>query len=154
MSNWKQLEKDISEWLSTFASADIKFRRKFPVGDFISDGMLITDEILVAVEVEAGQRHPDTNVGKYWWLTARKPYRRIVLFHVYAPGFKPNESRKELGRFYAKQMQDNKVPIEYIFRDCTRREPEGYSTILGELKAEISAKIEQEFGSALGSREV
>ena len=94
MSNWKQLEKDISEWLSTFASADIKFRRKFPVGDFMSDGMLITDEILVAVEVEAGQRHPDTNVGKYWWLTARKPYRRIVLFHVYAPGFKPNEIAK------------------------------------------------------------
>jgi len=130
--------------------------QKFPIGEFRSDGMLVTDEIIIAVEVEAGQRHPDTNVGKYWyWLVNEsEPHRKIVLFHVYAPGFRPNESRKELGRFYAKQMQDNKVPIEYLFRDYTKREPEGYSTILGELKAEVRAKIEQEFGPELGSGEV
>ena len=69
MADWKQLEKDVSEWLSTFASksTNVKFCKTFPIGGFRSDGMLMTDEIIIAVEVEAGQRHPDTNVGKYWY---------------------------------------------------------------------------------------
>jgi hypothetical protein len=109
--------------------------------------MLTKDNILVAVEVEAGQRHPDTNVGKYWWLYERIRYRRIVLFHVYTPGFKPNKSRKELGRFYAKQMR-GKVPLEYILRDYHEDAEKGYSAICAKIKTEIETIVKQEFGLA------
>jgi hypothetical protein len=146
MANWKQFEKNISEWLETFESADVKFCKKFPIGEFRSDGMLMTDQVLVAIEIEAGQTHPDTNVGKYWLLNDRKPYRRIVLFHVYTPDFKSYQSRKELGEFYAGQMQ-GKVPIEYISCDY-RNTAKGYQAILAEIKTEIETIVKQEFGIA------
>ena len=160
MANWKQFEKDISEWLKTFESANVRFCNShqaiagFPSNGFRSDGMLANDRVLIAVEVEARQMHPDTNVGKYWLLYAEyKQYQKIVLFHVYTPDFDSYGWRKKLGRFYAEQMQ-GKVPIEYIPLDYTRRGSEDYSTTLGEVKAKIRARIEQEFGSEPNSGEV
>jgi hypothetical protein len=114
MANWKQLEKDISKWLSTFASANIRFCNShqaiagFPSHGFRNDGMLANDRVLIAVEVEAGQMHPDTNVGKYWLLYAEyKQYQKIVLFHVYTPDFDSYDWRKKLGEFYARQMRES-----------------------------------------------
>ena len=155
MPNWKQLEKDISEWLSTFRSANVQFYnahqaiaglRKFR---FRSDGMLASDRVLVAVEVEAGQVHPDTNVGKYWLLYAEhRQYQRIILFHVYTPDCR-SKGRKKLGEFYAKQMK-GKVPLDYIqrdFHDTTK----DYQAVLAEIKAEIETVVKREFGAVNAS---
>ena len=67
MPEWKQLEKDINSWLRTFMSKKIQYRNQnqavigFPSNGFRSDGMLTDGNTLVAVEIEAGQTHPDTN---------------------------------------------------------------------------------------------
>ena len=71
MSNWKNLEQDVGNWLKTLANSKVHFRNSnqaipgFPFDGFRSDGLLTDDNILLAVEIEAGQMHPDTNVGKY-----------------------------------------------------------------------------------------
>jgi hypothetical protein len=148
MSHWEQLEKDISEWLRTFRSATIQFCNAnqaiagFPSYGFRSDGMLTNGRILVAVEVEASQTHPDTNVGKYWLLHAKyKQYQKIILFHVYTPDCR-SKSRKELGEFYAEQMK-GKVPLHYIPLDCTKAKD--YDATLTEIKAKIGARVKQAF---------
>lgn len=152
MTNWKQLERDICQWLATFASEGIEFRNSyqaivgFPSGGFRSDGMLADDRILVAVEVEAGQTHPDTNTGKYWLLAAEhKPYEKIVLFHVYTPDFNSYGWRKKLAEFYVERMS-SEVPIDYVLLDY--RTATDYDTTLTEIKATIGARVKQEFRGA------
>lgn len=94
MSVWKQLEHDLTQWLQACATDLIIYRNPnqaiagFPSDGFRSDGMLTDGRTLIAIEVEAGQMHPDTNVGKYWLLhQAYRPYERIILFHIYTPDF-------------------------------------------------------------------
>ena len=72
MSKWSNLEKDLVNWLSSFAGEKLQFRNSyqaiigFPPDGLRSDGMLTDGEVLIALEIEAGQTHPDTNIGKYW----------------------------------------------------------------------------------------
>ena len=74
MKKWLNFEKDLVDWLSHFSNENLKFRNSyqaivgFPQDGFRSDGMLTDGNVLLAIEVEAGQTHPDTNVGKYWLL--------------------------------------------------------------------------------------
>lgn len=150
MSNWKQLEEDIGQWLSTFASERINFRNAhqaivgFPSDGFRSDGMLSDDYLLLAVEVEAGQTHPDTNTGKYWLLNAKhKSYRKIILFHVYTPDFNSYGWRKTLAEFYVEKMR-SEVPIDYILLDY--RTVQEYDSTLTKIKTIIGEKIQHEFG--------
>ena len=116
------LRQDISSWLRTFASSKIWFRspnqaiQGLPYDGFRSDGILTNGNVLVAVEIEAGQTHPDTNTGKYWLLHhTHKQYAKIVLFHIYTPDFDSYEWRKKPGEFYVERMR-REVPIEYIPR--------------------------------------
>jgi len=79
--------------------------------------MLANDHILVAIEVEAGQTHPDTNTGKYWLLNVEyKLYKKTVLFHIYTPDFRSYPWRKKLSEFYVKKMS-SEVPVEYVPMD-------------------------------------
>lgn len=103
--------------------------------------MLANDSILMAVEVEAGQTHPDTNTGKYWLLYAQhKRYTKIILFHIYTPDSRSNKWRKKLAEFYVEKMQ-SEVPIEYIPMDY--RDARNYCSTLKEIKAEIHRKAKQ-----------
>jgi len=154
VSVWRQLERDVSNWLSTFASTGIQFRNPyqailgFPSDGFRSDGMLANDHILIAIEVEAGQTHPDTNTGKYWLLNVEyKLYKKTVLFHTYTPDFRSYPWRKKLSEFYVKKMS-SEVPIEYVPMDYRNRTAADYNATLAETKAKIDERVKQEFGLA------
>ena len=146
---WFTLETDIVNWLREKYSTRLQFRNShesivgFPPRSFKSDGMLTDGETLLAIEIESRQKHPDTNVGKYWLLHKDyRQYQKIVLFHVFTPLFDSYGWRKKLAEFYAVQMK-GEVPIEYILKDL--RESPDYSVALRELKREVAAKIETAF---------
>ncbi|MFC1905218.1 hypothetical protein ACFLXL_00220 [Chloroflexota bacterium] len=149
VTDWKDLEGDVSGWLSAFSLDGISFRNPyqaivgFPSGRFRSDGMLADGDTLLAVEIEAGQTHPDTNTGKYWLLNSRYySYKRVVLFHIYTPDFKSYPWRKELAEFLVEKMRPE-VPIDCVvlnYRTATE-----YEATLGEIKATIQKRIKQEF---------
>lgn len=147
-NKWIQLESDLSKWLSKFSSEKIIYKNShqaivgFPSDGFRSDGMLTDDNILLAIEVEAGQTHPDTNTGKYWLLYNYKMYKKIVLFHIYTPKFDSYGWRKELAEFYIEQMK-SEVPVEYKVIDC--RNSDDYDKVLSELKKKIKRKIKKDF---------
>ena len=152
MADWKRLEADIVGWLSGFASESVEFRNSFqaiigfPSDGFRSDGMLTDGNILIAVEVEAGQTHPDTNTGKYWLLSAKhKAYEKIVLFHVYTPDFNSYGWRQRLGEFYVEKMR-TEVPIDYILLDY-RKTVKDYEAVLVEVKALVETRIKAELGN-------
>jgi len=149
MNNWSKLEKDLVDWLSNFSNENLQFRNSFqtivgfPSDGFRSDGMLTDGNVLLAIEVEAGQTHPDTNVGKYWLLHSQiKKYRKIILFHVYTPKFKSYPWRKRLGEFYIDRMR-GEVPIEYIQMDM--RNVQEYDEVLFEVQTAIQGHILKEF---------
>jgi hypothetical protein len=151
MPDWKQLEGDLSVWLQSFSRPGVEFRGPyqaipgFPYDGFRSDGLLTDGSVLVAIEVEAGQMHPDTNVGKYWLLGRHYEYRKIVLFHVYTPDFNSYGWRKQLGEFYAEKMAAE-VPIEYVLLD--RRDATDYDATLSELRGRIEPRVKAEFPGA------
>ncbi|MCK4626816.1 MAG: hypothetical protein KAV00_16005 [Phycisphaerae bacterium] len=141
---WKQMENDLSRWLSNFARNEVHFRNShqaiigLPSDSFRSDGMLTDNKVLIAIEVECGQTHPDTNTGKYWLLYKHKSYERIILFHIYTPDFDSYGWRKKLAEFYIEQMKST-VPIEYILLDF--RKADDYRRTLTEIKKKIEEKV-------------
>jgi hypothetical protein len=150
MPIWKELEQAVSLWLKTFSSDTLIFRGSyqaiygFPFDGFRSDGMLTNGTSLVAIEVEAGQIHPDTNVGKYWLLHAEyKAYEKIVLFHIYTPYYNSYGWRKKLAAFYADKM-GHEVPIEYIVLDY--RSATDFEAVLSQVKATIGQTVVEMFG--------
>jgi hypothetical protein len=149
MSNWLNLEKDLVNWLSEFSGVKLQFRNSyqaiigFPSDGFRSDGMLTDGKVLIALEVEAGQMHPDTNVGKYWLLQSEnKVYEKIVLFQVFTPKYDSYGWRKKLGEFYARKMGKD-IPFEYILID--KRDSLDYEQVLDEVKQILKDRIEKEF---------
>lgn len=148
ISVWKQLEKDLSKWLSSFSSEKLQFRKStqsitgLRSDSFKSDGMLTDGKTLIAVEVEAGQTHPDTNSGKYWFLHDKSPYKKIILFHIFTPDFNSYPWRKELARFYVEKMKLSGVPISYIVLD---RFGKDYGMTLADIKERIEKILKSNF---------
>lgn len=152
---WKQLERDISEWLRGLVVPGIAYRGPnqaipgFPSDGFRSDGLLTDGRTLVAVEIEAGQMHPDTNVGKYWLLqdvAGPDAYERIVLIHVYTPDFNSYGWRKRLGEFYVEKMI-GLAPVEYVQMDM--RDASDYGAALAAVKQTVTSLAEVAFPDIL-----
>ncbi len=149
MDIWFELEKKIIDWLTGFSSEKIEFRNSyqaivgFPNNGFRSDGMLTDGKTLIAVEVEAGQMHPDTNVGKYWFLYDEYPkYSKIILFHIYTPAFNSYEWRMKLASFYAGKMEKN-FPFEY--RLCDYRKESSFEDVFRKIIIDIELTLTQNF---------
>jgi len=127
MKKWIEFEKEICNWLQGYEkNPRIEFRNSyqsiigFPSQGPRSDGMLKIGDVLIAVEIEAGQTHPDTNIGKYWLLQCEyKYYEKIILFHIYTPRFNSYGWRKTLGEFYFTKMKDD-IPINYQLIDIKK----------------------------------
>jgi|GEM_PF-671293 len=143
--NWSNLEDEIVAWLKKNYSSRFRFKNSyqniigFPSDGFRSDGMITDGKTLLAVEIESGQTHPDTNTGKYWLLHKRyKQYQKIILFHVFTPLFDSYGWRKKLAEFYVAEMI-KEVPIEYILKDSSQGI--NYDDALSELKDAIQEKI-------------
>ena len=152
MANWKQLERELSSWLKGYAVPPLEYRGPcqsitgFPSDGFRSDGMLTDGKVLLALEVEAGQKHPDTNVGKYWLLGRYQTFKKIVLFHIYTPDFNSYGWRKTLGEFYAEKMK-SEIPFEYVPLDYRDREAIDYDSTLKAIQAQVAIRIKSEFSS-------
>jgi hypothetical protein len=121
---WASFECDVAAWVKAHAKPGIEFRNGHqaipgvPSDGFRADALLTDGRSLLAVEVELKQSHPDTNVGKYWFL-AQSEYRQydsVVLFHVYTPAYNSYPWRLQLGRFYADKME-RELPFEYVLMD-------------------------------------
>ena len=111
---------------------------------FRSDGLLTDEKSLLALEIEAAQKHPDTNVGKYWLLQKTHPYKKIVLVHVYTPRFNSYGWRKELGNFYAEMM--GKMPqFSYHQLDFSYPADPTYQHVAKTTKQTLQGHIEQLF---------
>ena len=146
---WQRLEQDMVNWLEKKYSSRLHFKNShqaiegFPTHGFQSDGMLSDGKTLLALEIETGQTHPDTNVGKYWFLYHEyKRYRKIILFHIYTPTFDSYGWRKKLAEFYVERLR-SEVPLEYHLKDFRKSGP--YEDVLKKIKREIQKKIESEF---------
>lgn len=147
MPQWKELEKEICNWLRSFECSQISFRGPnqaiigFPSDGFRSDGMVTDGEVLIAIEVEAGQMHPDTNVGKYWLLNNQyKAYKKVILFHVYTPEYNSYGWRKQLGEFYAVKMSAE-MPFDYVLMDY--RKAADFSATASEIKTLIKDRLKE-----------
>ncbi|MFC2065834.1 hypothetical protein ACFLUO_02065 [Chloroflexota bacterium] len=149
MSEWKKLEKDLCTWLKLLSTNELVYRNPnqaiigFPPDGFRSDGMITDGRVLVAIEVEAGQMHPDTNVGKYWLLYNKyRKYEKIILFHIYTPDYNSYGWRKKLAEFYAGKMRAE-LPFEYILMDY--RSSKDYDETLDTIKESIMGFLKNEF---------
>jgi hypothetical protein len=151
LNEWLKLEGDVCAYLKSLAEPNLSYSGPkqcipgFPKDSFMSDGCLTDGSNLLAVEVEAGQMHPDTNVGKYWLLQTTHPYRRIVLLHVYTPKYNSYPWRKRLGEFYVEQMP-SELAVEYLQLD--RRKATDYATVLQEVTDTIDLQVSLLFGDA------
>jgi hypothetical protein len=99
--------------------------------------------MLLAVEVEVSQQHPDTNVGKYWLLARHRQYERVVLIHVYTPAYDSYGWPKTLGAFYAEKMKAE-IPFEYVVINC--RKATDVNVTLNEVTTNIIAQCKAVFG--------
>lgn len=108
--------------MKQFASEELTFTNRiqaipsFPSNGFGADGLLTDGEVVLALEVEVKQTHPDTNVGKYWLLSQYQAYVKVILFHVNTLGYTSYPWRLQLGEFYASKMAIE-LPFEYKLLD-------------------------------------
>ena len=150
---WGDLATKLNEWLKGFAEQHGLMHRNqhqaipgFPHNGFKSDG-LVTDtdgRRIIAVEIEYGQTHPDTNVGKYWLLYEKRRYEKLVLIHVFL--HYRRRHRRDLAKFYVEKMINSGVPIEYIVLDdiCY----ENIDDVLSKIKSKIREEYENIFGQS------
>ena len=121
-SPWLAFEASLATWMRGFERPQLTFKSGrqaipgFPSSGFRADGLLTNGKVLLALEVEVKQTHPDTNVGKYWLLSEHQQYGKVILFHVYTPAYNSYGWRKTLGEFYAKKMEAE-LPFEYQLLD-------------------------------------
>ena len=151
MSQWRELSKELSEWLRKLVLVQLSFRGSnrpiigFPSDGFKSHGMITDGKTLIAIEVEFGQIHPDTNIGKYWLLNNQfRAYRKIILFHIYTPDNNSNVWCKKLADFYAEKMK-TEIPFDYVLMDY--RQAVDFNTTASEIKETIKARLKNEFGN-------
>jgi len=96
--------------------------------------------LLRSLAVEAGQTHPDTNVGKYWLLSEHHVYSSVVLFHIYTPRYNSYGWRKTLGEFYARKM-NAELPFEYSLLDF--RNAEDYGATLADVQTDPAQNLDE-----------
>ena len=141
----KRLEEDIQKGLQKLVRPGREYRNPHqaifkldPRRGFRSDGMLACGDVLIAIEIETGQRHPDTNVSKYWFLLQKKIYKKIFLFHYYTHYLKANPSRVELADYLTKQFKE-KDKFEIVGRKIDNSE--NYSKVLREIISKIKETV-------------
>lgn len=154
--NWSDLEKGLTDRLLEYQKTrpnDLKYRGPYQsilektkdgekcTDGFRSDGLLKNDKFLLAIEVEAGQTHSDTNVGKYWLIQTQHKFEKIVLFHIYTPKHNSYPNRKKLAKFYAEKMKNEGIPLEYIPITYTAGDAPEYQDVLDNVWKLVSEKI-------------
>jgi hypothetical protein len=152
MAFWKKLEDDLSKELSGLGGGTLAYRGphqsiiEFDYSGFHSDGCLSDCDHLLAVEVEAGQPHADTNTAKYWFVAQRSHhFKRIVLLHIYTPDFKSYGSRKDLADFLAEKIK-TEIDFDQIDLDYRDKMANDYEFVLKDAKERIGVEFRKLFG--------
>jgi hypothetical protein len=149
---WLKFEAILATWMSTFERPSLAFKSGrqaipgFPSSGFRADGLLTNGNVLLALEVEVKQTHPDTNVGKYWLLSEHQQYEKVILFHVYTPAYNSYGWRKTLGEFYASKMT-LEIPFEYHVLDL--RNAINIESAFEEVTKQLEERINVEFVNEL-----
>src|SRR5687767_14947952 len=144
---WLQFEARLAAWMRGLAANRLTFRAGrqsipgFPSDGFRADALLTDGRVLLALEVEVKQTHPDTNVGKYWLLADHHRYEKVILFHIYTPGYDSYGWRKALGEFYACKMAAE-LPFEYVAVDL--RAETDIEEAFAKACAAIGPRVQQE----------
>ena len=150
-SEWLRFESQLADWMKSFQSNKLQFTNGyqaipgFPSDGFRADGLLTDGKVVVALEVEVKQTHPDTNVGKFWLLNQYKTYEKVVLFHVYTPEYTSYPWRLKLGEFYAEKMSEE-LPFEYHLLDL--RDAISIESAFEQTVRVIQQEISSEFGAS------
>jgi hypothetical protein len=151
-SPWLEFETSLANWMNAFVRPGLTFTSGrqaipgFPSSGFRADALLTNGRVLLALEVEVKQTHPDTNVGKYWLLSEHRLYKKVVLFHVYTPAYNSYGWRKTLGEFYASKMC-KELPFEYQLLDFRNETNTG--TVFEEVTKFLEKRIRIEFHKEL-----
>ncbi|CAH9066732.1 hypothetical protein PSEHALCIP103_03647 [Pseudoalteromonas haloplanktis] len=152
-SPWLKYESRLADWMKQFASEKLSFTNGFqaipgfPSNGFRADGLLTDGNVVIALEVEVKQTHPDTNVGKYWLLSQYQAYEKVILFHVYTPEYTSYPWRLQLGQFYASKMAIE-LPFEYELVD--QREAIDTNSSFEAVTRILEQRILGEFGVIAG----
>jgi hypothetical protein len=151
-SPWLKFETSLATWMRQFKRPSLEFKSGrqaipgFPSDGFRADGLLTNGKVLLALEVEVKQTHPDTNVGKYWLLSEYQQYEKVILFHVYTPAYNSYGWRKTLGEFYASKM-GAEIPFEYHLLDV--RDAINTECAFNDVTNTLGTRIKIEFGNEL-----
>ena len=62
-------------------------------------------DVLVLMEVEKGQKHPNTNVLKLWPFLEENPDQKILLIHVIRPDNRAPKNRLALCEFTGEKLE-------------------------------------------------
>jgi hypothetical protein len=155
-SPWLKFEASLATWMKRFERPRLTFKSGrqaipgFPSSGFRADGLLTNGNVLLALEVEVKQTHPDTNVGKYWLLSEHQQYEKVILFHVYTPAYNSYGWRKTLGEFYASKMAIA-LPFEYHVLDL--RNAMDTESAFKEVTMKLGERIYFEFSDELSNEE-
>jgi len=147
-ADWLTFERQLATWMKQFERPGLRYSAGyqcipgFPSDGFRADGALTDGQTLVALEVEVRQNHPDTNVGKYWFLFEHHAYKRVVLFHLFTPAYNSYGWHLKLGQFYARKMMVE-LPFEYVLLD--HREATDIPLTFESASSLIGARIRTEF---------
>ncbi len=100
-----------------------------------SDFYCIKDNVLVILEVEKGQKHPNTNVTKIWPYLDTHPEKKILLIHVICSDNSAPKNRIKLSEFIGnKMMQLYQTRFLYYLIEGT---PQSYSEHNDAIKSQL-----------------
>lgn len=82
----------------------------------------LSDDMLILIECEKGQKHPNTNVLKLYPYLEENPDKTIVLVHYFYPENKAPKNRRALCDFIASKMENSlKDRFQYISLKCEKQ---------------------------------
>jgi len=98
----------------------------------------------IFVEIEEGQPHPDTNVGKYWMYLRENPATKATLVQILGKEFSVTtnnyKSRVDLAEFIAQKIKKEYPRFEYHAKKLNRL-PQEYEIKLEEIAEEVISYI-------------
>ena len=95
------------------------------------------EDVLMLLEIEKGQKHPNTNVLKVWPFLNENPNQKILLIQIIRPENNAPKNRLKLCKYTGKKLEElYKGRFAYIYYNW-------HPDILDELKQKIEKKLDK-----------
>ena len=89
------------KWNISFENNEFKLGKWGDVDNFCR----VNDKLIILMEFEKGQKHPNTNILKIWPFLEENNDLRIVLLHYFFPENKAPKNRKRLCFFLGEKLE-------------------------------------------------